>query len=167
MIPGYFSRLVNSVLAACVICLNCYYSPKLSLRQKIWACMQPPVVKYQAKRETQVTKNKFCKMYSDIEKKVDNWNKIPWFFHFLMDFHPYGYETSHFHPRCAPWGSVGQANKTSPRFYPGQTSAACPRYLNSSEISTLFCPNVLNNVLQNFLIGQWTCFHLFAFSYKN
>ena len=43
--------------------------------------MQPPVVKYQAKKETQMTKNKFCEMYSDIEKNVDNWNKIPWFFH--------------------------------------------------------------------------------------
>ena len=30
--------------------------------------MQPPVVKYQAKKETQVTKKKFCKIYSDIEK---------------------------------------------------------------------------------------------------
>ena len=35
MIPGYFSRLLNSVLAASVICLNCYYSLKLFLRQKI------------------------------------------------------------------------------------------------------------------------------------
>ena len=38
-----------------------------------------------------------------------------------------------FHPHCAPWGSVGQANKTSPRFYPGQASAVLPRYLNSSR----------------------------------
>ena len=30
--------------------------------------MQPPVVKYQAKKETRVTKNKLCKMYSDIKK---------------------------------------------------------------------------------------------------
>ena len=28
--------------------------------------------------------------------------------------------------------------------------------LGKLEIPTLFCPNVLNNVLQNFLIGQWT-----------
>ena len=55
MIRGYFSRLPNPVLAACVICLNCYYSPKLFLRQKIWA-HATPVVKYQAKKETQVTK---------------------------------------------------------------------------------------------------------------
>ena len=34
--------------------------------------MQPPVVKYQAKKETQMTKNKFCEMYSDIEKNMDN-----------------------------------------------------------------------------------------------
>ena len=27
----------------------------------------------------------------------------------------------HFYPRSAPWGSIGQANKTSPRFYTGQT----------------------------------------------
>ena len=31
--------------------------------------MQPSVVKYQVKKETQVTKNK---------KNVDIWNKIPW-----------------------------------------------------------------------------------------
>ena len=68
MIPGYFPRLLNSVLAACVICLNCYYSPKLFLREK-FGHMQPPVVKYQAKKETQMTMNKFCKMHSDIEKK--------------------------------------------------------------------------------------------------
>ena len=37
MIPGYFSRLLNLVLAACVIYLNCYYSPELFLRQNIWA----------------------------------------------------------------------------------------------------------------------------------
>ena len=37
----------------------------------------------------------------------------------------------HFYPRCAPWGSEGQANKTSGRFYPGQTSAVFPRYLIS------------------------------------
>ena len=43
--------------------------------------MQPPIVKYQAKKETQVTKNKFCRIYSDIEENVDNWNNIPWFFH--------------------------------------------------------------------------------------
>ena len=34
--------------------------------------MQPPVVKYQVKKETQV--NKLCKMYSDVDKNVDNWN---------------------------------------------------------------------------------------------
>ena len=44
------------------------------------------------------------------------------------DFHPDGYETSIF--------TLGEpheeaANKTSPRFYPEQTSAAFPRYLNS------------------------------------
>ena len=37
MIPGYFSMLLNYVLASCVICLNCYYSPKLFLSEKIWA----------------------------------------------------------------------------------------------------------------------------------
>ena len=31
--------------------------------------MQPPVVKYQAEKEIQVTKNKFCKIYSNFEKK--------------------------------------------------------------------------------------------------
>ena len=29
------------------------------------------IVKYQAKKETQVTKNKFCKVYSDIENYAD------------------------------------------------------------------------------------------------
>ena len=48
MIPGYFSRLLNSVLAACAICLNCYCPPKLFLRQKIRV---PPVVKYQTKKK--------------------------------------------------------------------------------------------------------------------
>ena len=43
--------------------------------------MQPPVVKYQARKQTQVTKNKFCKIYSDIKKNGDNLNKIPRFFH--------------------------------------------------------------------------------------
>ena len=43
--------------------------------------MQPPVVEYQAKKETEVAKNKFCKTYSDIENNADNWNKILWFFH--------------------------------------------------------------------------------------
>ena len=40
----------------------------MSKDQNIWH-MQPPIVKYQAKKETQVTKNKFCKIYSDIEKR--------------------------------------------------------------------------------------------------
>ena len=71
MIPGYFSGLLNSVLAACVICLNCYYSPTC-FYVKRFGHMQPPVVKYQAKKETEVAKNKFCKTYSDIEKNADN-----------------------------------------------------------------------------------------------
>ena len=75
MIPGYFSRLLNSVLAACVICLNCYYSPILFLREKIWAhaTTTRPVVKDQAKNETQVTKSKIEK---NIVKSADNWKKI-------------------------------------------------------------------------------------------
>ena len=32
--------------------------------------MQPQVIKYKAKKKTQVTKNKFCKIYSDIDKKM-------------------------------------------------------------------------------------------------
>ena len=32
--------------------------------------MQPPVDKYQAKKETQVTNNKLCNFFSDIEKKM-------------------------------------------------------------------------------------------------
>ena len=32
---------------------------------------------------------------------------------------------------------IGPANKTSPRFYPGQTSAAFPRYLKGSGQSIL------------------------------
>ena len=41
------------------------------LRQKIkrFGHMQPQVIKYQAKKETQVPKSKFCKMYSDIKNK--------------------------------------------------------------------------------------------------
>ena len=44
--------------------------------------MQPRVVKNQAKKETQVTKNKFCKVYSDIEKKQiteTKFQKCPFF----------------------------------------------------------------------------------------
>ena len=33
--------------------------------------MQPPVVKYQAEKETQVRKEKFCKINSDIENKCE------------------------------------------------------------------------------------------------
>ena len=44
-----------------------------------------------------------------------------------MDFHPYGYETSIF-TLVAPYEEAVRANK---RFYPGQTSAAFPGYLNS------------------------------------
>ena len=40
----------------------------------------------------------------------------------------------HFYPRCARWESVEPANKTSPRFYPEQTSAAFP---SSPSISIL------------------------------
>ena len=50
----------------------------------------------------------------------------------------------HFYPRCAPWGSEGPANKTSPRFYPGQTGAASLSPGINSEIPTLFSPNGLN-----------------------
>ena len=40
--------------------------------------------------------------------------------------------------------------------------------LGKLEIPTLFCPNVLNDVLQSFLIGQWTLvYFFFAFFYKN
>ena len=69
-----FQENVNSVLAVFVICPNCYYSSKLFLRQKIkiFEHMQPSVVKYQAKKETQVTKKKFCNFFSDIEKNADN-----------------------------------------------------------------------------------------------
>ena len=86
MILSYFSRLLNSVLAACVICLNCYYSPKLFYIKR-FGHMQPPVVKYQAEKETQVRKNKFCKIYSDIEKRCE-WLKqnsmiFPWKYHFF------------------------------------------------------------------------------------
>ena len=54
--------------------------------------MKPSVVEYQTKKETLVTKNELCKMYSDIEKNGDNWNKIRWFFHenvLFLKFHDF------------------------------------------------------------------------------
>ena len=64
--------MLNSVLAACVIYLNCYHLPKLFLYVKRFGhiYMQPPVVRL-LERNT-CAKNKFCKIYSDIEKNGDN-----------------------------------------------------------------------------------------------
>ena len=75
----------------------------------------------------------------------------PSFFHgrrkILMDFHPYSHETSIF-TLGAPHEEV-QGRQT--KLHPGLTQAS-----QFFEMPTLFCPTGLNDVLQNFLIGQWT-----------
>ena len=50
--------MLNSVLAACVIYLNCYHLPELFLYVKRFGhiYMQPPVVKYQAIRKEHLCK---------------------------------------------------------------------------------------------------------------
>ena len=58
----------------------------------------------------------------------------------------------HFHPQCTPWVSVEQANKTSPRFHPGQTSELIITNLRNSYIVLSKQPK---DSLQNYLIGQW------------
>ena len=89
--------VLNSVLAACVIYLNCYHLPKLFLYVKRFGhiYMQPPVVKYQVILERNTcAKNEFCKMYTDIEKNGDNWSKIPWkcpFFKIPWFFHAWNF----------------------------------------------------------------------------
>ena len=71
LVPGYFFKVAQ-------FRFGCMYNlPKLLLfayiifTSKRFGHMQPPVVKYQDKKETQVTKNELWKIYSDIEKKFE------------------------------------------------------------------------------------------------
>ena len=100
-----------------------------------------------------------------------SWKKIN-----FDDSHPYSCETSIF-TLSAPHEEV-QCRQT--KLHPGFTMVKLVQSSHVShlfEIPTLFYPNSLNDVLQNFLIEQWTksifiFLHfltkiLFAFSYKN
>ena len=103
---------VNSVLAACVICPNCYYSPKLFLCQKIkiYGHMQPPV-KYQAKKETQVTKNNFFLILKNLDNK-QNFMIFPWncpFFWNSMIFSCMEFFYAKFQVFQVSWNTVKQA----------------------------------------------------------
>ena len=60
----------------------------------------------------------------------------------------------HFHPRRA-----GKQNFT--QVLPWANNCSLPRVSQFIEIPTLFCPNGLNDGLQNFFIGQWTWSILF------
>ena len=72
------------------------------------------------------------------------------FKNFLMDSHPYSYETSIFTP-AAPHEEV-QGRQTN--FHPGFTLGKLVQPSPGISFLTLFCPNGPNDVLQNFLIGQ-------------
>ena len=73
----------------------------------------------------------------------------------LMDFHPYSHETSIF-TLGAPHEEVqGRQTKLHPGFTMGK-QVQLPQASQFFEMPTLFCPTSLNDVLQNFLIGQWT-----------
>ena len=67
----------------------------------------------------------------------------------LMDSDPYSHETSIF----APHEEV-QYRQT--KRHPGFIMGKLVQVSQFFEIPILFCPNSLNDVLQNFLIGQWT-----------
>ena len=73
----------------------------------------------------------------------------------LMDSHPYSHQTFIF-TLGAPHEEVqGRRTKLHPGFTMGelvQPSQASQFF----EMLTLFCPTGLNDVLQNFLLGQWT-----------
>ena len=64
MIPGYFpgNKIVRKNV---IICLDCFY---LKRSKDLGTCNHI----YQAKEETQVTKNKLCKIHSNIEKNAHN-----------------------------------------------------------------------------------------------
>ena len=64
---------------------------------------------------------------------------------FLMDSHPYSYETSIF--------TLGAPHDSHEEVHGRQTKLVQPFPL---EIPTLFFPNSLDNVLRNFFMGQWT-----------
>ena len=87
---------------------------------------------------------------------------------FLMDSHPYSHETSIF-TLGAPHEEVqGRQTKLHPGFTMGKLVQPSPGIsIQFFEMPTLFCPTGLNDVLQNFLIGQWTSIFIFAFFYKN
>ena len=78
-----------------------------------------------------------------IEEKKNRWIFI------LMDKKP-------FLPPVRPMRKrrVGKQNFTQVLPWPGQTSVHPG--ISILEIPTLFCPNGLNDGLQNFLTGQWT-----------
>ena len=88
-----------------------------------------------------------------------------------MDSHPYSHETSIF-TLGAPHEEVqGRQTKFHPGFTMGKLVQTSPGTVSQFfETPTLFCPNGLNDVLQNFLIGQWTSkvyFHFLHFFTKN
>ena len=73
----------------------------------------------------------------------------------LMDSHPYSHETNIFTLGVPHEEVQGRQTKLHPGFTMGKL-VQLPQASQFFEMPTLFCPNGLNDVLQNFLIGRWT-----------